>query len=317
MALLILAGFWFLLVVWHGIRLIRLRFIKKNTHKIIFSIVMVFLASGAYQLTMYHANKEHLNGKIQQVIEVTGPNQIKTEGIWIIDPIFRLAGTKVKTGEEENALAKQKLKSLIEGKKVLFVFPQGSEGSIFFKNALDVFIKSNGAWVNAQMVAQGLLEKTGRLVPRDRTESTSQMPQSSASTAQEQPSPTTEKGNSMPSVASDSVAPKQGQLGEANEANDHKKQEKAPWWVVVLRYGFYVLIGFTGAVSLGMVLNRRWRGFLGLALIDGFAIFALVGAIRENGDWLPPALTLAITLLLGGAGKRANLQAIKDYNLPK
>jgi hypothetical protein len=77
------------------------------------------------------------------------------------------------------------------------------------------------------------------------------------------------------------------------------------WLPMVLSYPIWIGVGLYGAGALGALLRGKRETLLVLAAIVGAAGYGIFLSWKGLAPWLPPAICLAIIVLLGGVAKTA------------
>ncbi len=106
-------------------------------------------------------------------------------------------------------------------------------------------------------------------------------------------------------------------LAASSIVNAGETGDTSTGWPAWLRYIIWAILGFFGATTLGMVMNRRFHGLIFLMPILGAAAWSIYRSHVSGATMAPPIITLAMILLLWKSGAMANLQYLEGRIEPR
>lgn len=211
-----------------------------------------------------------------------------------------LAGTRLPNTEEEQDAAKiELLKLLGEKKRITISFPQTVRR---LPEPWPAIVISGGIPINEFMLRSGFLLSDGTTLGRT---SATEMLEGKGNVAKKDALPDQSALRKHPREAKEPSKTSNPTPSETVSAGE------LPTWV---RYVLWILAGFFGATSLGMVMNKRPLGMTFLLLIGGLAIRSIVLSSQSGVTVWPPIICLIITILCAGGARVANKEFLEKYH---
>lgn len=248
------------------------------------------------------------------ISEVVSAREFTVQGWVNMERHIVLAGTRLPDAKAEQDAAKAGLLKLLgEKKRVAISFPQTVRR---MAEPWPAIVTSGGVSVNEHMLNSGFLLADGTTVPHRsgaavierNADAARKIAASDGLTPHDHPQEAKEPFTaSNPTPKQATASPDAGKLGQAGK--DAEPPELPTW----ARYVLWVLAGFFGATSLGMVLNKRYHGLAFLLLIAGLAIRSIVLSSQSGATVWPPIVCLIIVVVCAGGGRMANKEFLEDH----
>jgi len=224
-----------------------------------------------------------------------------------------LAGTRIPDTKAEQDAAKAELMKLLDKKRVVISFAQTVRR---MPEPWPAIVTSGGLSVNEHMLTSGLLLTNGTTVPHrsgaaviERSaDAAGKIGTSDRLTPRDHPQEAKE-----PFAASNPTSTQNIVRLDTEKPGQVRKDAGPPDLPAWGRYTLWVLAGFFGATSLGMVLNKRFHGLVFLLLITCLAIRSIVLSVQSGATVWPPIVCLIIVVMFAGGGRMANKEFLEDH----
>ncbi len=257
------------------------------------------------------------------VKQVVSAREFTVVGWLYKDRHIVLAGTRLPASSSEQERAETELVRLLGTKKrVIITFSQPVRR---LPEPWPAVVTANGLNLNRSMVAGGFLlpdgqqlgdspaplatgENAPRTAPAHSQVAPSALPAPTSQSADETDAPVTIPDTAPPSSPETSSQPGVPPAAQSG-AEPWPSEIQLP---KAVRYALWVLAGFLGATSLGMVLNRR-SGWPALLIIVGLAIRSIVLSHQAGVSIWPPIVCLVMIVSMGGGGASANREFLEKH----